>query len=189
MAIALLVVAVCLGGSQEAADSRAVLTAARDLITAGKARDAVSKLETLDRSAPEVAHLLGAAYYHADDYQRAIELLASVRERLPAEDGVHSGLGRRRIEPVEAHGGAAGVEVDRPLGPPRLEQGAEGADVESFDLSRTSVTVRTSLDRDAAEAASTICAEMRRYLAQEPSSNSAATVTVVGDGDAVITRC
>ena len=70
----------------------------------------------------------------------------------------------------------------------RLEQGAEGADVESVDVSRTSVTVRTSLDRDAAEAASTICAEMRRYLAQEPSSNSAATVTVVGGG-AVITRC
>ena len=89
MPIALLVVAVCLGGSQEAADSRAVLTAslaaARDLITAGKARDAVSKLETLDRNAPEVAHLLGVAYYHADDYQRAIELLANVRDRLPAE--------------------------------------------------------------------------------------------------------
>jgi hypothetical protein len=102
-------------------------------------------------------------------------------------------------EPGGNDGGAATGPGEDPSSPEdrrlgrelqdRLEQGAEGADVESVDVSRTSVTVRTSLDRDAAEAASTICAEMRRYLAQEPSSNSAATVTVVGGGDAVITRC
>ena len=75
----------------------------------------------------------------------------------------------------------------------RLRAGAEGgftaADVVDVDVSRTSVTVRTKLDRDAAQAASTVCAQMRLYLAQEPSRGSANTVTVVGGDRAVLTRC
>ena len=61
------------------------LAAARDLITAGKPREAIAMLEPLDRSAVEVSRLLGVAYYHADDHQRAIELLKPVRDKLPRE--------------------------------------------------------------------------------------------------------
>lgn len=74
--------------SQDApAATRAVpaetLAAARDLITAGKPRDAIAMLEPLDRGVVEVNRLLGVAYYHADDHQRAIELLFPVRDKLP----------------------------------------------------------------------------------------------------------
>ncbi len=75
----------------------------------------------------------------------------------------------------------------------RLRAGAEGglsaADVVAVDVSRTSVTVRTKLGRDAKQAASNVCAQMRLYLAQEPSRGSANTVTVVGGDRAVLTRC
>jgi hypothetical protein len=75
----------------------------------------------------------------------------------------------------------------------RLRAGAEGglsaADVVAVDVSRTSVTVRTKLGRDAKQAASNVCAQMRLYLAQEPSRGAANTVTVVGGDRAVLTRC
>lgn len=78
----------------------------------------------------------------------------------------------------------------------RLRQGGEGkgagftgSDVSGVDVGRTSVTVRTKLERDAAQAASGICAEMRLYLAQEPSRDSTDTVTVLGGDRAVLTRC
>lgn len=61
------------------------LAAARDLITAGKPREAIVRLEALDRNVPQVRHLLGVAWYHADDHQRAIEILTGVREQLPTE--------------------------------------------------------------------------------------------------------
>ena len=67
--------------------------------------------------------------------------------------------------------------------------GFTGADVVGVEVGRTAVVVRTKLGRGDSEAASTICAEMRRYLAQEPSSDATATVTVVGGGRAVITAC
>ena len=54
---------------------KAVLVEARKLVDDGKPREAVAKLETLDTSVPEVARLLGVAYYHADDHQRAIKQL------------------------------------------------------------------------------------------------------------------
>jgi tetratricopeptide (TPR) repeat protein len=66
-------------------DLKATLTAARALITKGAPREAVATLETLDPSVPDVRHLLGVAYYHADDYARAIEVLGAVRDRLPAD--------------------------------------------------------------------------------------------------------
>ena len=65
--------------------SAETLVAARDLITAGKPRDAIALLEPLDRSVVEVTRLLGVAHYHADNHQRAIELLLPVRDKLPAE--------------------------------------------------------------------------------------------------------
>lgn len=68
-------------------DVKAILTAARALITDGKPADAIAKLQTLDTDLPAVGHLLGVAYYHADDHPRAIEQLTGVLETL-AEDSV-----------------------------------------------------------------------------------------------------
>jgi tetratricopeptide (TPR) repeat protein len=69
------------GAAQDKVNSRdvgstAVLEEARLLINQGKPRVAIEKLEALAGSTqPEVAHLLGVAYYHADDHLRAIEQL------------------------------------------------------------------------------------------------------------------
>jgi tetratricopeptide (TPR) repeat protein len=64
----------------------AVMAQARLLINQGKPREAIEKLTALgDTARPDVAHLLGVAYYHADDHRRAIERLAPVIDRLPAE--------------------------------------------------------------------------------------------------------
>jgi hypothetical protein len=75
----------------------------------------------------------------------------------------------------------------------RLRAGAEGGlsagDVVGVDVRRTSVVVRTKLGRDDAKRASNVCAQMRLYLAQEPSRGSTNTVTVVGGDRAVLTRC
>ncbi len=61
---------------------------ARALINAGKPRDAIALLEK-DKArgdgamtTAELTQLLGVAYYHADDYARAIELLTPVVDRL-----------------------------------------------------------------------------------------------------------
>lgn len=99
-----------------------------------------------------------------------------------------------RTEPAEP-----ASRDDRRLGTElrdRLREGAggkgagfTGSDVTGVDVGRTSVTVRTKLDRDAARAASGICAQMRLYLAQEPSRDSADTVTVLGGDRVVLTRC
>ena len=65
---------------------KAVLVEARKLVDDGKPREAVARLETLDTSVPEVARLLGVAYYHGDDHQRAIKQLVplvSTPGRLP----------------------------------------------------------------------------------------------------------
>jgi len=77
---------------------------------------------------------------------------------------------------------------DRRLGA-ELRDRFEGSDVTSVDVGRTSVTVRTKLDSDAAKTASAICSQMRLYLAQEPSRATSDTVTVLGGNRAVLTRC
>jgi len=60
------------------------LTASRALIDAGSAREAVAKLEALGRpDDPRIAHLLGVAAYHADDYPRAISTLSPLEPRFP----------------------------------------------------------------------------------------------------------
>src|SRR4051812_13942038 len=76
----------------------ATLAEARDLITRDQPQAAIRKLESLpERGRIEVAHLLGVAYYHADDYPRAIEQLSGVVARLPV------GATERR-EPVQVLG-------------------------------------------------------------------------------------
>ena len=59
-----------------------VLAEARKLIADGKPREAVARLQAADTSSPDVAQLLGVAYYHADDHQHAIDQLVAVRDRL-----------------------------------------------------------------------------------------------------------
>jgi tetratricopeptide (TPR) repeat protein len=71
-------------GRQNAAQSTAVLAEARRLIDEGKPRIAIDKLQSLGEPASaQVAHLLGVAYYHADDHVRAIEQLTPVVGKLP----------------------------------------------------------------------------------------------------------
>lgn len=63
----------------------AVLAQARLLINQGKPRAAIETLGTLaEPRRPEVLHVLGVAYYHADDYPHAIAQLTSVIDRLAA---------------------------------------------------------------------------------------------------------
>jgi len=72
------------------------LTAARSLIEAGKPREAVAKLDALGRAEDaRVAHLLGVAAYHADDYARAIAVLIPIEHRFP-----EGSLERREIVQV-----------------------------------------------------------------------------------------
>jgi tetratricopeptide (TPR) repeat protein len=72
-------------GPPESGSAR-VLAEARQLINEGKPRVAIERLEgAADRTRPDVAHLLGVAYYHADDHLRAIELLAPVATAWPED--------------------------------------------------------------------------------------------------------
>ncbi len=69
-------------GQEVAAPSQ--VAQARQLINEGKPQGAIEKLNAI--GAPEridVAHLLGIAYYHADDHPRAIEHLLKVVDKLP----------------------------------------------------------------------------------------------------------
>lgn len=79
-----------LAGSQPApvpADKRAaVLSAARRAVNQGRPREAIAALDALpDHDAADVAELLGVAYYHADDYRRAIALLSGAVDQLPQD--------------------------------------------------------------------------------------------------------
>src|SRR5512132_382841 len=66
------------------ADRATALAEARRLVNESRPRDAIRQLESIgDPGAPEVAELLGVAYYHADDHQRAIALLSPVVDKLP----------------------------------------------------------------------------------------------------------
>ena len=76
------------------------LAEARRLINGGGARAAVPKLQALlPQPDPAihaaVAHLLGVAYYHADDALNAIATLTSIVDRLPADS-----LQRREAEQI-----------------------------------------------------------------------------------------
>jgi cytochrome c-type biogenesis protein CcmH/NrfG len=83
--------------SQTASDLAAALTEARRMIDRGAPREAITTLEKLDRDVVEVRHLLGVAYYHADDHKRAIEILAGLRDAFPADS-------RQRREVVQVLG-------------------------------------------------------------------------------------
>jgi tetratricopeptide (TPR) repeat protein len=62
------------------------LTEARALINEGNAKAAIAKLQSLpDVKEIRAAQLLGVAYYHAGDPQRAIETLAPIVDKLPQD--------------------------------------------------------------------------------------------------------
>ena len=70
------------------------LAEARRLIDVGEARAAVAKLRALPEPAEPAAqarhaHLLGVAYFHADDPAHAIDTLAAVVDRLPPQSLEH----------------------------------------------------------------------------------------------------
>jgi tetratricopeptide (TPR) repeat protein len=67
----------------------------RQLIHGGQPAKAVEQLARFDPSDPIVAYLLGLAHYHADNHQKAIELLLPVTSRLEAGT-----LERREAEQV-----------------------------------------------------------------------------------------
>jgi tetratricopeptide (TPR) repeat protein len=82
-AFAVIGVQVCVAQDRPA-DSSAAISEARLLIAQGQPRAAIEKLKALsDPTRTDVAHLLGVAYYHADDYTRAIEYLAPIVAKLP----------------------------------------------------------------------------------------------------------
>ncbi len=75
-------------GAQERSPNATAVSDARRLIDEGQPRAAIQKLSALgETSTPEVARLLGVAYYHADEYLRAIECLTPVVEKL-SEDSI-----------------------------------------------------------------------------------------------------
>jgi tetratricopeptide (TPR) repeat protein len=75
---------------QPAPDRARVLADARRAINEDRPKDAIAALEALgDAQAPEVAHLLGVAYYHADDYPRAIAALTGLAGRFPQDSVEH----------------------------------------------------------------------------------------------------
>jgi tetratricopeptide (TPR) repeat protein len=66
------------------ADSSAAISEARRLIAQGQPRAAIETLKASgDPTRTDIAHVLGVAYYHADDYSRAIECLAPLVVKLP----------------------------------------------------------------------------------------------------------
>jgi tetratricopeptide (TPR) repeat protein len=64
------------------ADVKTLLADARRLIDEGRSKDAIAKLQPAAAASAEVGQLLGIAYYHADEHQKAIEQLLAVRDRL-----------------------------------------------------------------------------------------------------------
>lgn len=80
----------------QAADVDAAVKAARAQIDRGQAAAAVAQLTAIPaQDDVRVQQLLGVAYYHADEYGKAVELLQRVRERLP-----EASVERRETEQV-----------------------------------------------------------------------------------------
>ena len=70
---------------QEAPDLEAALSRARAQVDAGQAAAAIQQLTGLHSTDPRVQRMLGVAYYHRDEYPRAIELLAPLKGQFPRD--------------------------------------------------------------------------------------------------------
>jgi tetratricopeptide (TPR) repeat protein len=73
------------GAIATAQDGDGPIAEARKLIAANKPGDAIVRLQAIANPSAEARYLLGVAYYHADDYARAIEQLSAVRTSLPED--------------------------------------------------------------------------------------------------------
>jgi tetratricopeptide (TPR) repeat protein len=72
-----------------------ILSEARKLINDGNPKAAITKLQSLaDAKSPRVAQLLGVAYYHANDLQRAIEILKPLATQFSSD----SSEGRETVQ-------------------------------------------------------------------------------------------
>src|SRR2546428_3147454 len=81
--------------AQETADNLATsLAEARALISAGNPKAAIGKLQALPAAGDtsgemsagrRIAHLLGVAYYHDNDYDNAVKRLTPVADKLPED--------------------------------------------------------------------------------------------------------
>jgi tetratricopeptide (TPR) repeat protein len=84
---AALVLASTVRAQAQASNDRQIdeaIAAARALVDAGKPREAIVNLDALGRAGdPRIAHLVGVAAYHADDYPRAISALTGLEQRFP----------------------------------------------------------------------------------------------------------
>jgi tetratricopeptide (TPR) repeat protein len=69
--------------SSPAPGADATLAEARALINQGRAKEALPKLLALDPTEPRVAYLQGLAFYHTDEYVKAVEKLTPVVDKLP----------------------------------------------------------------------------------------------------------
>ena len=123
------------------------LTAARAALDQGHAPDAIKMLGALDRSDPKVAELLGVAYYRADDYPHAIELLAPLVPTLPTDS-----IERREAVQVlglvvlpggPSDGGGAAARRNEQVGDDQYRVGASARDGVHPDAAARQRTRRT----------------------------------------------
>ena len=192
VAVALVLAPQAHGQSQSAGPGQLeeALTASRALIDAGRAREAVAKLEAFGRQDdPRAAHLLGVAAYHADDYRRAISTLTPLETRFPEGSrerheivqvlGLSLFLAGRLEEAIpklEAtrEWAATNLELAHILGQAYLQTGRTGAARQAFArtfnvaedsaaayLVTAQMMIRLQLETPAAE-------ELKRALAKDP---------------------
>jgi len=166
------------------------VTAARALVDSGKPREAIARLEALGRpDNPRIAHLVGVAAYHADDYARAISVLNPLQDRFPESSverheivqvlGLSLFLSGRfedaipRLEATRAWA-ASNLELAHILGQAYLQVGRTGparqAFARTFNLSEDSAAahlvtaqmmIRLQLENPAEE-------ELKRALTKDP---------------------
>ena len=109
-ALAALIVSTAIGAQDPA--SIPALAEARRLINAGQARTAVAKLRDLPPDSDgerqlQIIHLLGVAYYHADEPAKAVETLRSIvvkRNRFSVWPHSRWDVSLRRFHDSRPHG-------------------------------------------------------------------------------------
>ena len=161
---------------------KAVLVEARKLVDDGKPREAVARLETLDTSVPEVARLLGVAYYHGDEHQRAIKQLVPL---VSSPGGLPEGSIERR-EAIQVLGLCYYLTGRYPEAIPLLEEtrvwaqdnlelgyilGLAYIQARQPDAARTSLARTFRLPPESA-AAHVIAAQMMLRLEMEPQAEA-----------------
>jgi tetratricopeptide (TPR) repeat protein len=81
--------AVPLAQADATPDTATLAREMRALLDAGRAAEAVSRLEGRTGDEPRLEQLLGVAYYHADRYPQAVDVLTRLRGRWPEDSLEH----------------------------------------------------------------------------------------------------